>query len=318
MKLVFLERKSIGMDIDISKMEDFGELTVYDDKLSEENLQRIRDAEVIIASKSRLDEATLSSAKDLKLICDFATGYDNVDIKYCRSRGITVTNVSDYSTSTVAQHTFALLLNLLEHISFYDDFVKSGKYEKHDSFSYYGNPFLELSGLTYGIAGLGNIGKRVASIAKAFGCRVIYYSTSGKNSNSEYEQVSFDKLLKESDIISLHCPLGPKTYHMMDREAFHKMKSSAILINVARGAVVDNEALYEALIKGEIASAGLDVVEGEPIRGDNPLTRIKDSGKLIITPHMAWGSVEARSRLLDMVYENIKAFIKGESLNVVS
>ncbi|MCR5107729.1 MAG: D-2-hydroxyacid dehydrogenase [Lachnospiraceae bacterium] len=318
MKIVVLERNSVGEDISVDKLKEFGELICYKNTAYEEIPERIKDADIIIANKSKLNEETLKGAEKVKLICEFATGFDNVDIKYCRERGITVTNVSNYSTPAVVQHTFALALNLLEHISYYDDFVKSGKYAKHNSFSYYGHLFYELKSLTWGIIGMGNIGKEVAGIAKAFGCKVIYHSVTGKNNNKDYEQVSFDELLERSDILSLHCPLSELTHHIIDEAALKKMKRSAILINVARGAVVDKDALYDALINGEIMAAGLDVLDTEPISEDNPLARIKDSEKLIITPHMAWGSVEARSRLVDIVCDNIDAFLKGEKLNVVN
>ena len=243
------------------------------------------------------------------LICEFATGFDNVDIAYCRSRGIKVANIVGYSTDSVAQHTFALCLYVLEKLKRYDDYVKSGTYAAQSRFSNFDLPFFELAGKTWGIVGMGAIGKRVASHAQEFGCNVIYYSTSGKNTDQPYESVSFEELLKRSDLISVHAPLNPATRKLFDREAFEKMKKSAIFINVARGAIVDQEALTWALQENKIAAAALDVLDGEPMREDNPLRQIQDSGKLIITPHIAWAPKETRERLLDGVYENIKKIL---------
>jgi glycerate dehydrogenase len=252
------------------------------------------------------------------LICEFATGYDNVDLEYCKSKGIGVANVVDYSTAAVAQHTFAMALYLLERLPFYDNYVKSGTYGSQKRFSNFDKSFTELEGKTWGIIGLGNIGKKTAKIAEGFGCHVIYYSVTGKNNSTEYEKVDLDDLLKRSDFISIHCPLSDLTRNLIDFEAMKKMKKTAILLNVARGPVVNNKDLYKALAEDEIYAAGLDVLEKEPIQQDNPLGLIKDSEKLIITPHMAWASTEARTRLAGEVYKNIEAFTKGEKRNIVN
>ena len=206
---------------------------------------------------------------------------------------------------------------LLEKLPVFDQYVKSGEYGKAPMFTCFEPYFTELEGKTWGIIGLGNIGRKVAQIASVFGCRVIFYSASGNNNTTEYERVDFDTLLAQSDIISLHCPLTDRTQNIMNAEAFAKMKKTAILINVARGPVVDEQALYDALTTGEIAAAGLDVLNKEPIAADNPLAQIKDSTKLFITPHMAWGSNEARTRCAKEVYLNIKSFLAGEERNVV-
>ncbi len=318
MKIVALERSCVGMDIDFDFSE-FGEMIVYPNTTTPEEIrERAAEADIIIANKARLNKETLDSAPNLKLICETATGFDNVDLEYCKSRGIQVRNVKGYSTTMVAQHTFALALTLAHHMPYYDNFVKSGAYSAQDKFSYFDMSFHELDGKTWGIIGMGNIGKRVASIAKAFGCRVIFYSPTGKSTVTEYEKVDFDTLLKESDILSLHCPLSDITRHIIDADAFKKMKKSAILVNVARGAVIDQKALREALDSNEIMAAGLDVLEGEPMAKDNPLADFKDSNRLIITPHIAWCAVETRTRLLDDVKENIRTFLKGEDRNVVN
>lgn len=319
MNIVVLERNSVGTDVSVDIFNKLGNVTCYRNTVSVEDIkERVKDADVVIFNKSKMNEETLADAKNVKLLCAFATGYDCVDLDYCRSRGITVCNVVNYSTDAVAQHTFAMLFYLLEHLPHYDNYVKSGEYAAQDRFSNFDIPFTEIAGKTWGIIGMGNIGKKVASIAKAFGCRVIFYSATGKSTVTEYERVDFDTLLAESDILSTHCPLSDITRDIINMDALKKMKKTAILLNVARGPVVNNDDLYVALNEGEIAAAGLDVITKEPITDENPLSKIMDSNKLIITPHLAWASIEARTRLVDEVYENIKAFYENNPRNVVS
>lgn len=318
MKLVILERNSAGTDVDISCLEKFGHIVCYPNTVALNTAERIKDADIILANKAPLNETTLKDAPNVKLICLLATGFDNVDLAYCKNRGIKVTNVVNYCTSTVAQHTLLLALMLTEKIAFYDDYVKSGTYSAQDRFSNFDRTFHDLDGKTWGIIGMGTIGRKVAGLAQAFGCKVIFYSASGNSSCTEYERVDFGSLLKQSDILSLHCPLSDKTRGLLNEEAFAQMKDSAILINVARGPVVDTQALYDALISNRIAGAGLDVLEQEPMAKDNPLAQIKDSSKLIITPHMAWASIESRTFLIEEVYRNIEAFLNGEDRNVVN
>ena len=317
MNIVVLEQNSIGLDIDLTIYKEFGNVTYYGNTVHEV-AERIKDADIVIANKARLNEESMKDAPNVKLICEFATGYDNVDLEYCKKRGIAVANVVDYSTPAVAQHTFAMALYLLERLPYYDNYVKSGTYASQDRFSNFDKPFLELEGKRWGIIGLGNIGKKTAKIAKAFGCEVVYYSVTGRNSNQEYKRVEFDELLETCDFISVHCPLSDLTKNLIDYNAMKKMKKTAILLNVARGPVINNADLYRALTEGEIYAAGLDVLEKEPITEDNPLSKIKDSEKLIITPHMAWASTESRTRLAVEVYENIKAFLNGEKRNIVN
>ena len=319
MKIVILERNSVGTDVSVDCISDFGDVTVYRNTVTTQEVrERVKDADIVIANKSPLNEETLKDAPNVKLICEFATGFDNCDLAYCKSRGIKVTNVVDYCTGMVAQHTFAMALALSEKLPHYDNYVKSGEYSAQDRFSNFDLPFLELEGKTWGIVGMGNIGKRVAKIATAFGCNVIFYSVTGRSSCKDDAQVDFDTLLSESDFLSLHCPLSDLTRNLIDEKALKKMKKSAILLNVARGKVVDNVALYNALVKEEIAAAGLDVVEEEPLKLTNPLSEIKDSNRLIITPHLAWASVEARSRCVWEAHENIAAYLRGENRNVVN
>lgn len=318
MHIVMLERDSAGTDISVECFEQLGCVTYYPNTETKEEIrQRVQDADVIICNKSPMNRETLDEAGHVKLICKLATGYDNCDLAYCHSRGITVTNVVDYSTDMVAQHTFTLALALSQKLMYYDGYVKSGAYSRQKGFCHFGAPFYELSGKTWGIVGMGHIGRRVAQIARAFGCRVIFYSITGKNTCSAYERVDWDTLLADSDVLSLHCPLSQQSYHLIDQDALHRMKKTAILINVARGEVVDNLALYEALCAEQIMAAGLDVLPKEPLPADHPLNRIKDSNRLIITPHLAWASVEARQRCVEEVYRNIEAYLRGEARNVV-
>lgn len=317
MKIVMLERDSIGKDIDLSCFGKLGDLTQYPVSVLEDTPEKIKDADIIIMSKVPMNEQTLKDAVNVKLICVTATGVDNIDLAYTNSRGIVVTNVKDYSTAAVAQHTFALAFYLLEKLNYYDNYVKSGKYAAQPTFSNFDLPFSELDGKTWGIVGMGNIGRKVAKIAEAYGCNVIFYSASGNNNSTEYKRVDLDVLLKESDILSLHCPLTDRTKNLMNWETLIKMKQSAILINVARGPVVNDADLCKALTENIIAGAGLDVLSREPIQKDNPLGSIKDSTKLIITPHLAWASIEARTRLAEEVFQNAAAFINGEARNVV-
>ena len=319
MKIVILERNSVGTDVSVDCIRDFGEVEVYGNTVTAQEIrERVRDADIVIANKAPLREETLKDAPGVKLICEFATGYDNCDLEYCKKRGIKVVNVRDYCTGMVSQHTFTLALALSQKLLHYDNYVKSGQYSAQDRFSNFDLPFYELEGKTWGIVGMGNIGRRVAGIAAAFGCRGIFHSVTGRSTCPEYLRVDKDTLLGESDFLSLHCPLSGLSRNFIDAQALKKMKKTAVLLNVARGQVVDNGALYEALETGEIAAAGLDVVEKEPLEESNPLSRIKDSSRLIITPHLAWASVEARTRCVEEAYRNIAAFLRGEDRNLVN
>ena len=309
MKIVFLDAKSIGEDIDLSGYDQLGEVVRYPYSTPEEARERTRDADVIILNKTEINEQSIGEADKLKLVCVTATGTNNLDKAYLAERGIEWRNVAGYSTEIVAQHTFALLFYLMEKLRYYDDYVKNENYVKDSMFTHFDHRFNELSGKTWGIIGLGNIGRRVADIAKCFGCRVIYFSTSGKNNQKGYNRVSFDKLLEQSDIVSVHAPLTDDTLGLMNREAFARMKPGAVFLNLGRGPIVDEAALTEALNTGMIAAAGLDVLSQEPMSEDNPLRSIKDSERLIITPHIAWASIEARTRLMEIILEQIKEFL---------
>lgn len=283
----------------------------YEFSTTEQARERTKDADVIVLNKVLVNEQSIGEASHLKLVCVTATGTNNLDKDYLAERGIEWRNVAGYSTETVAQHTFALLFYLWEKMAYYDGYVKSGNYVDDVMFTHFSNVFHDLSGRTWGVVGLGAIGRRVADIAGMFGCRVIYYSTSGAHDAPGYTRVDFDTLLAESDIVSVHAPLNENTEHLMNAEAFRKMKKSAVFLNLGRGPIVVERDLADALRQGEIAAAGLDVLTAEPMSADNPLREITDSGKLVITPHIAWASVEARMRLMKQVEQNIEEFVKG-------
>ncbi len=309
MKIVFLDRKSIGEDIDLSAFNDFGEVVIYDYSTVEEAAERTKEADIIVLNKVPINEQTIGMAKNLKLVCVTATGTNNLDKQYLDKRGIQWRNVAGYSTEAVAQHTLALVMYLMEHLNYYDNYVKSEQYVNDKLFTHFEMHFNEIYGKTWGIIGLGAIGKRVAEIATCLGANVIYYSTSGKNHSDIYKEVDFETLLSTSDIVSIHAPLDKNTEHLMNAAAFKKMKESAILINVGRGPIIVEKDLVDALNTNTIAGAGLDVLDIEPMANENPLKLIKDSNKLIITPHIAWAAVEARHRLMDIIYGQIKEFL---------
>lgn len=309
MKIVFLDRKTIGEDIDLSAFNEFGEVVIYDYSTVEEAAERTVDADIIILNKVPVNEQTIKNAKNLKLVCVTATGTNNLDKEYLAKRGIAWRNVAGYSTEAVAQHTFSLVFYLMEHLSYYDNYVKSEKYVNDKMFTHFEMHFNEIAGKTWGIIGLGAIGQRVAEIATCFGANVIYYSTSGKNHSDIYTEVDLDTLLSTSDIVSIHAPLDENTLHLMDATAFTKMKNTAILINVGRGPIIVEKDLADALNSNKIAAAGIDVLDVEPMADTNPLKDIKDSNKLIITPHIAWAAVEARERLMQIIYSQIKEYL---------
>lgn len=310
MKIVFLDVKAIGEDIDLSEFDRLGEVIKYEFSTPKEAKERTKDADIIVLNKVVVNEDSIGDAEHLKLVCVTATGTNNLDKEYLAKRGIAWRNVAGYSTETVAQHTFALLFYLLEKLRYYDDYVKSGKYVQDITFSHFANVFHELSGKTWGIVGLGAIGRRVADIAKLFGCRVMYYSTSGKNVQQGYDRVDFDTLLAESDIVSVHAPLDENTEGLMDAGAFRKMKSTAIFLNLGRGPIVVERDLADALKEHTIEAAGLDVLSVEPMSADNPLREFKDSDRIVITPHIAWASLEARIRLMKTIETQIREFFQ--------
>lgn len=308
MNIVFLDAKTIGDDIDLSGFDALGKVTKYDFTTIEQAPDRIKDADILILNKVKVNQQTIGKATNLKLVCVVATGTDNLDKDYLAARGIAWRNVAGYSTNSVAQHTFSILLYLLEKSRYYDDYVKSGKYVNDTIFTHFDEHYHEIDGMTWGIIGLGAIGRRVAEIAKAFGAKVIYYSPSGSAPQKGYQQEDLHTLLTSSDIISIHAPLNEHTKNLINTSALNKMKPSCILINAGRGPIVSESDLAAALESNTIAAAGLDVLSEEPMNAANPLRRITDSRKLYITPHIAWASVEARIRLMNIVLDQIKEF----------
>ncbi|MDR5586589.1 D-2-hydroxyacid dehydrogenase [Clostridium aquiflavi] len=315
-QIVVLDGKTLG-NVDFSKLNEFGKVTYYDLTSRNEVEERIENANIVLTNKVVLNENNLKNAKNLELICEMATGFNNIDIKYAKENNIAVTNVAGYSTNTVAQHTFAMALNLYDKISYFDNYVKSKEYSRSNIFTNVDEVYKDIDGKVWGIIGLGAIGKRVAKIADAFGCKVVYYSTSGKNSNSEYDRVSFEELLEKADVISIHAPLNENTKGLMNHEAFKKMKEYSILINMGRGPIVVDADLAKAIDENLIGGAGLDVFEIEPIPENNPLLSVKNKEKLVLSPHIAWASEEARNRLFNDLLENIRVYNKGEMKNRV-
>ena len=308
MKIVFLDVKTIGEDIDLSGYDRLGQVVKYPFSTPARVPEGIEEADFFVLKKVRIDAETVGDAPKLKLVCVTATGTNNLDKEFLDKRKIAWRNVAGYSTESVAQHTFAMLFYLLEKLRYYDDYVKDGRYACDTSFTHFEEHFYELNDKTWGIIGLGNIGRRVASIAKAFGAHVIYTSPSGSPKQEGYCQVDMDTLLASSDIISVHAPLNKYTENLINAAAFKKMKKSCIFLNLGRGPIVVEDEIAEALEQHEIAAAGLDVLCTEPMSPQNPLLQMKDSRRLYITPHIAWASVEARTRLMKIVLGQIHEF----------
>jgi len=305
MKIVFLDRKTLGEDINLDQFKSLGECVFYDVTTENDILYRVKDADVVVTNKVIIDKNTMENS-DIKLICITATGTNNIDLEYAKEKNIPVKNVAGYSTASVAQLTFSYILQFVQKIEYYDNYVKTGGWENSDIFTNNDQPFYELAGKTLGIIGLGNIGKEVAKIATAFGCKVIYYSTSGKNSDTTYESVSLETLLKSSDIISMHCALTDQTKDLLNKENLPLLKAGAILLNLGRGGLVNEKDISDLLNNDQDIYFATDVTTVEPIAKSSPLLHINNKQRVIITPHIAWASIEARTRLMDLVYNNIK------------
>ena len=310
MKIVILDGKTLGDDINL---DIFGENTeIYGTTEPELVADRIKNAEVVIINKIKLFEDNLKDAKKLKLICVAATGYDNVDTTYCKENGIAVCNVVGYSAQSVAQLTISMALSLVMHQKEYNEFVKSGEYTKSGVANRLVPTYYEVAGKTWGIVGLGNIGKQVAKVAEAMGCKVLAFK---RTPSDEYEMATLSEIMEQSDIISVHLPASAETNGIISREMISKMKKNAILVNVARGVVTDEEALCDAVLDGKIAGLGIDVYSKEPFSEDHPMNRIKDMDNVILTPHIAWGAYESRVRCLDEIRKNIESFSRGDKRN---
>lgn len=317
MKIVILDGNTMGEDIDFSPIKNIAETVVYGSSTAEECVQRICDADVVILNKVQLTAEILETAKNLKLVCIFAVGYNNIDVDYCKTHNIRVRNVPGYCTQSVCQHTFALLFALMENVRYYDDFVKLGKYSKSGIANHLGKAFCEIAGKKWGIIGMGAIGRAVADCAAAFGAEVRYTSVSGTERKEKYPHLPLDELLKTSDIITLSTPLNEKTYHLIGEKELASLKNGAYIINVSRGAVIAEDALAYVIDNGNIGGVGIDVYSQEPPSPDMKLMNVKNTDKVIFTPHIAWASVEARRRNVQMTADNIIAFINGEEHNDV-
>ena len=305
MKIAFLDAATMG-DVSFEPFEQLGDFTRYENSTPEEARERVRDLDVLLINKVLVDKELIDSAPNLKLICIAATGVNNIDVEYAASKGIPVRNAVGYSTDSVVQTTYMHILSLVGGAPYFDDSVKSGSYSRSGMFTDPNWNWWELAGKTIGIIGMGNIGSKVARIADAFGMKVCYFSTSGTGHCKEYPCLPLEELLAVSDIVSIHAPLNERTNRLIGKEQLAMMKPSAYLVNVGRGAIVVEEDLAEAVDNGVIAGAGMDVFVQEPIPEDHPYLRMKHPERMRLTPHIAWASIEARSRLIGIMADNIR------------
>ncbi|MFW3371632.1 D-2-hydroxyacid dehydrogenase [Aliarcobacter butzleri] len=310
MQIVILDRATLGFDIDVNIFSKFGNVTSYDSTKENETAQRVKNADIVLTNKVVIGKNEIDNS-NIKLICITATGMNNVDLEYAKEKNIAVKNVAGYSTSSVVQVGFSMILYFVQKLNYYKKYVDEGNWQKNELFTHIDEPFFELDKKRVGIIGLGEIGRNFAKKAKAFDCEVAYYSTSGKNSNSEYKSISLEELLKTSDIISIHAPLNENTKNLLTYENMKNMKDGAILLNLGRGGIINENDLAKLIDEKEIY-CGIDVVSKEPIEESNPLLKVKNKNRLLLTPHIGWASIEARTRLVNMVAKNIEDFIDGK------
>ncbi|RBQ32598.1 hydroxyacid dehydrogenase [Arcobacter sp. FW59] len=308
MNIVILDRASLGFDIDVSIFSQFGNVTSYDLTKENETKERIKNADIVLTNKVYVGKNEIDNS-NIKLICITATGMNNVDLEYAKQKNIVVKNVAGYSTSSVVQVGFSMIFHFVTKLNYYKNYVDVGNWQKSELFTHIDKPFFELDKKRVGIIGLGEIGRNFAKKAIAFDCEVVYYSTSGKNSNSEYKSVSLDELLKTSDIISIHAPLNEQTANLLNYDNMKNLKDGAILLNLGRGGIINESDLAKIIDEKEIY-CGIDVVSKEPIEESNPLLKVKNKERLVLTPHIGWASIEARTRLVQMVAKNIEEFLK--------
>lgn len=306
MKIVFLDAATMG-DTSFEPIARLGELVCYDSSSPDQALERVQDCDVLIVNKVKVTPQLIDAAKNLKLICESATGVNNIDLEYAAAKGIPVRNAVGYSTTTVVQATFMHILTLVSKAPYFDDCVKSGKYSQMGMFTDVSKNWWELNGKTIGIVGMGNIGSRVAKVAEAFGMNVCYFSTSGTSHNKEYPSVSLEELLKNSDIVSIHAPLNERTAGLIGEKELKLMKPSAYLINMGRGGIAVEEDLAKAVDEGIIAGAGLDVYVTEPLPADNYFLKMRHPERMSLAPHVGWASQQARERLMAQVAQNIES-----------
>lgn len=304
MKIVFLDAGTMG-EISLAPIEKYGELVCYPSSDPAQALERVGDCDVLIVNKVRVTSGLIDAAPRLRLICEAATGVNNIDVSYASSKGIPVRNVAGYSTDSVVQATFMHILSLAGNAPYFDSAVKSGRYSSGGSFTDVSVPWRELAGKTMGIIGMGNIGRRVASVAEAFGMQVCYYSTSGTSHCQDYPSLPLEELLRISDIVSVHAPLNERTDGLIGEKQLEMMKPQAFVVNMGRGGIVSESALARAVDDGVIAGAALDVFVNEPLTPEHPLLHVRHPERLRLAPHVAWASVEARERLVAMIADNI-------------
>ena len=305
MKITFLDAATMG-DVSFEPISSLGEFVAYASSTPQEACERVKDVEVVIVNKVLVDKTLIDSAPCLKLICVSATGVNNIDVEYAASKGIPVRNVAGYSTDSVAQSTFMHILSLVGGAPYFDRSVKSGDYSRSGMFTDPSLSWRELAGKTIGIIGLGNIGRKVAAIAEAFGMKVCYFSTSGTGHCTDYPCLSLEQLLAQSDVVSINAPLNERTNGLIGENELAMMKPEAILVNMGRGQIVDEAALAKAVDNGVIAGAGLDVFVVEPIPENHPYLTMQHPERMSLAPHVAWGSAEARVRLVRMIADNIR------------
>jgi len=309
--IVFLDTETIGKVNNMKLLSKLGELETYNNTAPDQVMERCKGKDIIIVNKVKINEAVMKQLPDLKLICVAATGVNNIDLNYAKNNSIEVKNVAGYSTDSVAQLTFTMLLYLVNKPYYYDSFVKSGAYSRSGSFTHHNETFWELKGKRLGIIGLGTIGRQVARIAESFGMEVVFYSTTGRNNHINYKRFELDDLLKSSDVVSIHAPLNTKTRDLITYEKIKLMRPCAILLNLGRGGIINEKDLARALNDNLIGAAGIDVMEQEPINADNPMLKLFDKEKILITPHMAWASKESRELLVEKIARNIEVFLKA-------
>jgi glycerate dehydrogenase len=309
--IVFLDQKTIGKVDNLKLLSKLGKLDSYESTEPGQVAERCQGKEIVIVNKVEMTEEVMKQLPDLRLICVAATGINNVNLNYAQNNGIEVKNVAGYSTDSVAQLTFTMLLYLVNKPYYYDTYVKSGAYSRSGSFTHHNEPFWELKGKRMGIIGLGTIGRQVARIAESFGMEVVFYSTTGRNNHISYKRFELEDLLKSSDVISIHAPLNNQTRDLITYERMKLMRPCAILLNLGRGGIVNEKDLAKALNENVIAAAGIDVMEQEPINADNPLLKLFDKEKILITPHMAWASKESRELLVEKIARNIEVYLKS-------
>jgi lactate dehydrogenase-like 2-hydroxyacid dehydrogenase len=307
MKIVILDRSTLGFDVNIDIFNSLGDLTSFDTTNESDTKHRVKDADIVITNKVIISKEHMDNS-NIKLICISATGMNNVDLEYAKQNGIEVKNVAGYSSSSVSQVAFGMIFYFIQKLNYYKSYVDEGNWQKSKIFTHIDKPFFELDKKRVGVIGLGDIGLSFAKRAKAFDCEVVYYSTSGRNNNSEFKRVNLDELLKTSDIISIHCPLNKQTKNLLNYENMNTMKDGAILLNLGRGGIINEDDLSVLIDEKEIY-CGIDVVSKEPIEELNPLLKIKNKDRLLLTPHIGWASIEARTRLIKMVADNIKEFL---------